>query len=68
MASGPVTAKPATNPREVVRCRALCGGGFILFLVPEEKQDAVRQELTRLKELPISMEPQGSKIIYVSGT
>jgi hypothetical protein len=44
------------------------GGGFILFLLPEEKQDALREDLSDLKELPIAMEPQGSKIIHVSGT
>jgi D-glycero-alpha-D-manno-heptose-7-phosphate kinase len=44
------------------------GGGFILFLVPEDKHDALREELSDLKELPIAMEPQGSKIIHVSGT
>ena len=44
------------------------GGGFILLYVPEEKQDSVRAELSELKELPVSLEPQGSKIIYVSGT
>ena len=42
--------------------------GFILFFVPEEQQDSLRRELSGLKELPIAIEPQGSKIIYVSGT
>ncbi len=42
------------------------GGGFILFYCPDEKQDKVRHELSELKELPIKLEPQGSKIIYVS--
>ncbi len=43
------------------------GGGFILLYCPEEKQDDVRNELSELKELPVALEPQGSKIIYVSG-
>ena len=42
------------------------GGGFLLFFAPPEKQDKVRQSLSGLKETTIALEPQGSKIIYVS--
>ncbi len=42
------------------------GGGFILLYCPEEKHDDVRKALSELRELPIALEPQGSKIIYVS--
>lgn len=42
------------------------GGGFILLYCPENKQEDVRKELAELKELPIKLEPQGSKIIYVA--
>lgn len=41
------------------------GGGFILLYCPEDRQANVRKELSELKELPIKLEPQGSKIIYV---
>ncbi len=42
------------------------GGGFLLFYVNPEKQDAVRRAMGSLKETTFSFEPQGSKIIYVS--
>jgi D-glycero-alpha-D-manno-heptose-7-phosphate kinase len=42
------------------------GGGFLLLYVPKTKQDAVRKALSSLKETKIRLEPQGSKIIYVS--
>ncbi|MHB8972904.1 MAG: GHMP family kinase ATP-binding protein [Pirellulaceae bacterium] len=42
------------------------GGGFLLLYCDEENQPAVRHALTELKETPFHLEPQGSKIIYVS--
>jgi D-glycero-alpha-D-manno-heptose-7-phosphate kinase len=42
------------------------GGGFLMFFCPPEKQDDVRRALTGLKETTLALEPQGSKIIYVS--
>lgn len=42
------------------------GGGFLLLYVNEEKQNAVRQAMIGLREIPFEFEPQGSKIIYVS--
>jgi len=43
------------------------GGGFLLFFVERQNQDAVRGALADLRELPFHLEPQGSKIIYVGG-
>ena len=39
------------------------GGGFLLFMVPLEKRHTVRCALSPLRELPIRLEPDGSKII-----
>jgi D-glycero-alpha-D-manno-heptose-7-phosphate kinase len=41
------------------------GGGFFLLYVERQNQKYVRESLHELKELPFSLEPQGSKIIYV---
>ncbi len=41
------------------------GGGFLLFYVPVEAQPAVRRALGTLRELPIRLEAQGSRIIHV---
>jgi len=40
------------------------GGGFLLFYVPETKQDAVRRKIG-LPEVPFRIDRQGSTIIYV---
>ena len=42
------------------------GGGFLMLYVPEGCQKAVRQALKGYKEIRVKLEPQGSKIIYVS--
>ncbi len=42
------------------------GGGFLMFYCLPQKQDAVRRALNGLKETAIALEPQGTKIIYVS--
>ena len=39
------------------------GGGFILFLVEPDKQEAVRKSL-RLNHIPFKFEKEGSQIIY----
>lgn len=39
------------------------GGGFLLLYTPRHRQDDVRQALGQLRELPIALEPDGSKII-----
>ena len=40
------------------------GGGFLLLYVPRHKQDAVREELRELRELPFLIERDGSKVIF----
>ena len=45
----------------------LCGaghGGFLLFMVPKEKQKNVREALKDLLEVDFKFENQGSQIIY----
>ena len=39
------------------------GGGFFLFVVPEDKKQAVREAL-KLKELPFNLSQGGSKVIF----
>jgi D-glycero-alpha-D-manno-heptose-7-phosphate kinase len=41
------------------------GGGFLLFLVPAEHQQAVRQAVCKLRETRFRFAPQGSRIIFV---
>jgi D-glycero-alpha-D-manno-heptose-7-phosphate kinase len=41
------------------------GGGFLVFFVPPENHQAVREALSGFKEVQFKIEPQGSKIIYV---
>ena len=40
------------------------GGGFLLLYCPYERQDAVREALHPLQELPFKVEPHGSKVIF----
>ncbi len=39
------------------------GGGFILFFVPPEKQENVRERLSKLTYVPIRFEQSGSRIV-----
>jgi len=41
------------------------GGGFLLIYCLPEKQTAVKQALNNLRSFNVSLEPEGSKIIYV---
>ena len=41
------------------------GGGFLVFFVPPDHHQAVKESLSGLKEIQFRIEPQGSKIIYV---
>ncbi len=41
------------------------GGGFLLFLVPQAKQTAVREALRKLRETPFRFARHGSRIIFV---
>ena len=40
------------------------GGGFLILVVPKEKQDNVRNALKPLKEVNFKFEKEGSTIIY----
>jgi D-glycero-alpha-D-manno-heptose-7-phosphate kinase len=40
------------------------GGGFVLVVCPVENQQAVRAALTPMKDLPISIDPFGSRVIF----
>ena len=40
------------------------GGGFMLLYCPPERQPAVRAALAALKELPFSLERDGTKVIF----
>jgi D-glycero-alpha-D-manno-heptose-7-phosphate kinase len=39
------------------------GGGFLLVVCPLENQRAVREQLAHMRELPINIEPFGSRVI-----
>jgi D-glycero-alpha-D-manno-heptose-7-phosphate kinase len=39
------------------------GGGFLLVVCPLESQRAVREKLAHMKELPINIEPFGSRVV-----
>jgi D-glycero-alpha-D-manno-heptose-7-phosphate kinase len=40
-------------------------GGFLLFYVPAGRQGAVRAALADLRELPVTLDSEGTRIIYV---
>jgi D-glycero-alpha-D-manno-heptose-7-phosphate kinase len=40
------------------------GGGFVLVVCPLQHQEAVRQALSPMKDLPISIDPFGSRVIF----
>ena len=40
------------------------GGGFLLLYCPPDRQHAVRAVLSELKELPFSLERDGTKVIF----
>jgi D-glycero-alpha-D-manno-heptose-7-phosphate kinase len=40
------------------------GGGFLLLYCPYEKRESVRQALSALREIPVQLEPDGSKVIF----
>jgi D-glycero-alpha-D-manno-heptose-7-phosphate kinase len=43
------------------------GGGFLLFFCEPHKQRELREELAELRELEFSMDPEGSKVVYIGG-
>ena len=42
------------------------GGGFFIFYVPKDRQEAVEQSLKDLLEIPFEFSDTGSEIIYES--
>jgi D-glycero-alpha-D-manno-heptose-7-phosphate kinase len=40
------------------------GGGFLFFLAPKDRHDAIRGALPKLLEVKVGFEAEGSKIIY----
>ncbi|MEK7384579.1 MAG: GHMP kinase [Elusimicrobiota bacterium] len=42
------------------------GGGFLLLYMPAAKRCVVRRALSSWREIPFGLEPEGSKIVYVS--
>ncbi len=40
------------------------GGGFVLVTCPGERHWAVRDEMAPMKELPVKIEPSGSRVIF----
>jgi D-glycero-alpha-D-manno-heptose-7-phosphate kinase len=40
------------------------GGGFLLVVCPLENQGAVRERLAHMRELPIKIDPYGSRVVY----
>lgn len=43
------------------------GGGFLLFYCEPDRQSRLREELSELRELPFSLDPEGSKVVYIGG-
>jgi D-glycero-alpha-D-manno-heptose-7-phosphate kinase len=41
------------------------GGGFLLFAVPEDRRESVRNALSALREMPFRFSRHGSRIIFV---
>ena len=41
------------------------GGGFLMFMAPPERHDAVRAALGGLRETPFGFASHGSRIIFV---
>jgi D-glycero-alpha-D-manno-heptose-7-phosphate kinase len=40
------------------------GGGFLLTICPLERQRAVRDSLSHMRELPIKIDPYGSRVVF----
>jgi D-glycero-alpha-D-manno-heptose-7-phosphate kinase len=43
------------------------GGGFLLFYCEPDRQARLRAELSDLRELSFSFDPEGSKVVYIGG-
>lgn len=71
MASGITNAKIETMYEKAKRAGALGGkiagaggGGFLMLLVPREKQNAVFEAMQEFREMPFMLERSGSKVIF----
>lgn len=42
------------------------GGGFLLLMAPKERHAAIKRALGHPRELPFEIDPQGSRIIFIS--
>jgi D-glycero-alpha-D-manno-heptose-7-phosphate kinase len=42
------------------------GGGFLLFYAPPEKHASIAAALSDLRRIDFSLEPRGSRIIFVN--
>ena len=71
-AAGLRRLEPRSTTRSTRRCDAGAtgakvtgagGGGFVLVMCPVERQEAVRVALAEMKELPIKVDPYGSRVI-----
>ena len=40
------------------------GGGFLLFYVPEERQNTVKSELKELVHIPFEFENKGTQVLH----
>jgi D-glycero-alpha-D-manno-heptose-7-phosphate kinase len=40
------------------------GGGFLLVICPMERQTSVRERLADLRELPVKLDPLGSRVVF----
>ena len=40
-------------------------GGFLMFYAPRERHEAIASAMKGLRQIPVSFEPQGSRIIFV---
>ena len=41
------------------------GGGFLMFYCDSDKQEALRESLSDLREVPFGLETQGTRVLYV---
>ena len=41
------------------------GGGFLMFMAPPERHNAIRDALSALRETPMRFAPRGSQIIFI---
>jgi D-glycero-alpha-D-manno-heptose-7-phosphate kinase len=42
------------------------GGGFVLLLAPPERHEAIREAVGRPREIPLRIDPLGTRLIFIS--